>query len=180
MLKFFDWLTENFADTTSLLALITAIVLSVLYLIIRDSLLIMAFIPYLLLTGIGIFNHQRKLAELRERHTSTTTIPQAQFETITTRMGVTVDGLVRASRAINDVTTLQASSAQEQAEVIGTTNDLLDTFLALSEQISEQARGVQQTLHCARQVRALTYCHGHGTVLPHRWVPYDKSSPPLR
>lgn len=152
MLKLFDWVTENFADTTSLLALVTAVVLIVLYLIIGDSLLMMAFILYIFLAGIGIFNHQRKLAQLREQHMTTTTIPQAEFETITTRMGVTVDGLVRASRAINDVTSLQVSSAQEQAEVIGRTNDSLDIFLALSEQISEQARGVQQTTQQASDI----------------------------
>jgi methyl-accepting chemotaxis protein len=84
--------------------------------------------------------------------TQTTTVPQAQFENITTRMGVTVDGLVRASHAINDVTMQQVESAQEQAEVIGKTNDLLDTFLQLSEQISEQTRGVQKTAQEAADI----------------------------
>lgn len=155
MRKLLEWITENLADTTSLLALVTAIVLLGLYIVIGDMSLLVAFVPYTILAGVGIFRYQQKRAELGQSDfldTQTTAIPQAQFENITTRMSVTVDGLVRASHAINDVTTQQVESAQEQAQVIGDTNDLLDTFLHLSEQISEQTRGVQKTAQEAADI----------------------------
>jgi methyl-accepting chemotaxis protein len=155
MLKFYNSITRNFADSTSVLALITTMALIGLYMLIGDPLLIIASIPYAFLAVIGIFNYQRKLAEIEKSKsldTATTAIPQVQFDSMTTRMGVTVDGLVRASHAINDVTKQQVESAQEQAEVLGTTNELLDSFLTLSEQISQQVRGVQRTAQEAADI----------------------------
>lgn len=153
MQNFFDWITNNIVDTTSLLALVTAVILLGLYIQLGDTILLVIFVPYVLLGGIGIFNRQRNSVQERSfLDTQTTAIPQEQFDTINTRMGVTVDGLVRASHAINDVTKQQVESAQEQAQEIGTTNDLLDTFLQLSEQISEQARGVQKTAQEAADI----------------------------
>lgn len=64
---------------------------------------------------------------------------------IALRLGVTVDGLVRASYAINDVTSQQSESAAEQAGVISLTNTHIDDFLNLSERISTQVRSVTQT-----------------------------------
>jgi methyl-accepting chemotaxis protein len=55
---------------------------------------------------------------------------------------VTADGLARATQAINEVTIQQSSGAAEQVEAIVQTNDLLENFLNLSEQIREQARSV--------------------------------------
>ena len=46
MLKLFDWLKKNVADTSSLLALVTAIVFVIFYIIIDDPLLLIAFIIY--------------------------------------------------------------------------------------------------------------------------------------
>jgi methyl-accepting chemotaxis protein len=143
-------LTDNFADKTSLLSLVTAVLLIVLYAQTGHPLLLVAFLPYTILAAVGIFSHQQSLDMVEklkgiEDMPTTSPVPRASMDTITTRMGVTVDGLVRATHAINDVTLQQASSAQEQAEVIGTTNNMLDGFLALSEKISEQARSISQT-----------------------------------
>jgi methyl-accepting chemotaxis protein len=61
---------------------------------------------------------------------------------ITTQLRVTSDGLSRATQAINEVTQQLASGANEQAEATGITNQRLDTFLKLSDEIKEQARSV--------------------------------------
>lgn len=59
-------------------------------------------------------------------------------------VGATVDGLVRATVAINDVTVQQVASATEQAEVMRETNSLMDDFLRLSQRINEQARNISR------------------------------------
>ena len=61
---------------------------------------------------------------------------------ITTQIKVTSDGLTRATQAINEVTFQLSSGANQQVEAITMTNDRLDTFLKLSEEIREQARSV--------------------------------------
>lgn len=61
-----------------------------------------------------------------------------------TRIHVTVDGLVRAAQAINDVTTQQSSGATEQVDVIQMTNEMMESFLAMSESVSQQARAMNQ------------------------------------
>lgn len=74
------------------------------------------------------------------------TIPLVRGEADTNQLAmhirVTADGLARATQAINEVTTQQSNGAAEQAEAIIQTNDLLENFLSLSEQIREQARSV--------------------------------------
>jgi len=64
---------------------------------------------------------------------------------IATRMHVTIDGLVRAAQAINDVTHQQSDSTGEQEKVIADTNRMLDDFLHLTEYISKQIRSVTET-----------------------------------
>ncbi len=66
----------------------------------------------------------------------------SDFGLLTMQLRVTADGLSRATEAINDVTTQLSSGALEQADAIGLTNERLDTFLELSQQILEQARSV--------------------------------------
>jgi hypothetical protein len=70
--------------------------------------------------------------------------PLADLETgdMVTHIRATADGLARAADAINQVTLQLSSGAVEQADAIGFTNDRLDTFTHLSEQIREQARSV--------------------------------------
>lgn len=153
----FNNLKNNFADSTSLVALATAILLIVLYALIGHILLLLAFIPYTVLAAVGIFSYQQGLSNEDKNKAfdevkTNSPIARTNIETLASRMTVTVDGLVRASQAINDVTIQQSSSAQEQAEVIGTTNTLLDKFLTLSEQISEQARSISQTSQMAADI----------------------------
>ena len=76
---------------------------------------------------------------LPQRHHPTT---QADARYLTMQLRVTADGLVRAIEAINTVTLQQSGGAAEQSEAVHRTNELLDSFLALSEQIREQARSV--------------------------------------
>lgn len=61
---------------------------------------------------------------------------------LNTQIHVTVDGLVRATDAINQVTHQQLSGAEEQALTIESANQLLENFLQLSERIREQARSI--------------------------------------
>jgi len=61
------------------------------------------------------------------------------------RLHVTVDGLVRATHAIGEVTEQQTRGAAEQAEVINITNNNMDGFLELSERITERAREINKT-----------------------------------
>ncbi|MGJ3237432.1 MAG: methyl-accepting chemotaxis protein [Anaerolineae bacterium] len=154
------YLTDHIADSTSLLAIVTALLLIVLYASSGLMILLLAFVPYTVLGAVGIYQHQRQ-QKIPDDTTSTdaetssftkTMIPMRDLESITTSMSVTVDGLVRATHAINDVTAQQSDSAQEQVEVIGKTNTLLDTFLDLSENISEQARQITQSSQQAADI----------------------------
>ncbi|MEL6309924.1 MAG: methyl-accepting chemotaxis protein, partial [Chloroflexota bacterium] len=142
-----DYLTENIADSTSLLALVTALLLFVLYALSGNVLLLIAGAFYVVLAGVGIYRHQQAktnkpksdgLVDNDEDDTNS----QNTIRTITTSMGVTVDGLVRATHAINEVTSQQSSSAKEQVDVIGNANEKLDAFLVLSNEISAQARAI--------------------------------------
>ena len=58
---------------------------------------------------------------------------------------VTLDGLIRAAEAINDLVARQSSSATEQSQVIQLTGHLIDEFLQMAERVSQQARQVNQT-----------------------------------
>lgn len=68
--------------------------------------------------------------------------PALEMGHIATQLRVTSDGLTRATQAINEVTQQLASGANEQAEATGLTNQRLETFLKLSDEIKEQARSV--------------------------------------
>jgi methyl-accepting chemotaxis protein len=158
MLNSLRQFTNRFADSTSILALITAFLLIGLYAATRYPLLLISALFYALLGAVGVYSHQMKQAGKAGRHTddtlgiTTTAIPADSLTAITTRMGVTVDGLVRASQAINEVTGNQSLSAEEQANMIGSTNEMLDKFLELSEQISEQARTITQSAQQAATI----------------------------
>jgi methyl-accepting chemotaxis protein len=65
------------------------------------------------------------------------------------QMQTTIDGLVLASQAINEVTSTQAESAREQAEMIKLANARLDDFLMLTERITAQAQQVMQVANHA-------------------------------
>ncbi len=148
----------HFADSTSLLALLTALLFVGLYAIIGHPLLWMAIVPYGVLGAVGIYTHQRALTtgsnEIETAPPTATELPQETITAITTRMGVTVDGLVRASHAIDEVTQQQSTQAKEQSTVIRSANSMLDSFLQLSEQISTDARHVSQRAQTATDISA--------------------------
>jgi len=68
------------------------------------------------------------------------------------QLHVTADGLVRAVEAINHVGSLQFDGANEQAELIARTNELLSDFLELSGGIREQARSITQMAQQAAEL----------------------------
>jgi methyl-accepting chemotaxis protein len=72
-------------------------------------------------------------------------------DALSTKLNVTVDGLVRATFAMNSVTQQQSTSAEEQASVIKLANHKLDDFLNLAERISLKARSVTQTAEQAAE-----------------------------
>ncbi|MCU0513363.1 MAG: methyl-accepting chemotaxis protein [Anaerolineae bacterium] len=144
-------------DATSLLALVTALLLLALLLIIQHPLLLPAALVYALggLYGVATFRPPAPAlpasAAAAGEHLPIATLEvpmvkmpgsDSSLNAIVMRLGVTVDGLVRASHAINAVTTQQAQSAEEQSQVIKTTTGRLDHFLSLSDRISQQARQV--------------------------------------
>lgn len=65
-----------------------------------------------------------------------------EISQIAMQIRVASDGLARATDAINQVVLQLATGASEQATAITLTNERLDTFMALSEEIREQARSV--------------------------------------
>lgn len=156
MRNILNHLTDNIADSTSLLAIVTAFLLIALYASTGSLLLLIAFLPYTLLGAAGIYSKQREQAEEKlkteEAILTTRQVSVNNLKDITTSMSVTVDGLVRATHAINDVTAQQSTSAQEQVEVIGSTNTMLDTFLELSSQISDQARQITRSSQEAAEI----------------------------
>lgn len=151
--------TRQFADRTTILALITAFLLVGLYAATGYALLLVSVLPYALLGAVGVYSHQmqrqRERDESREvenKMMTNTAIPMDSLAAIATRMGVTVDGLVRATQAINEVTTNQSHSAEEQASMIGSTNEMLDKFIEFSEQISQQARTITHSAQQAAEI----------------------------
>lgn len=60
------------------------------------------------------------------------------------RVFYTVDGLVRASQAINEVIKQQSAGADEQAAVIGLMNEKMDDFLQLSGRVAQQTRAMTE------------------------------------
>jgi methyl-accepting chemotaxis protein len=151
--------TRQFADRTTILALITAFLLVGLYAATGYPLLLISVLPYALLGAVGVYSHQMQRQrdrdesrEVENKMMTNTAIPMDSLAAIATRMGVTVDGLVRATQAINEVTTNQSHSAEEQASMIGSTNEMLDKFIEFSEQISQQARTITQSAQQAAEI----------------------------
>ncbi len=68
------------------------------------------------------------------------------------QMQMTIDSLVLASQAINEVTSTQAESAREQAQVIQLANARLEDFLMLTERITAQAQQVMQVANRAATI----------------------------
>lgn len=155
---------SRLADRFSWLALLTAFVFLALYAAYPQMILLGLCGLYALIAAAGIYRHRRNLAQ-HERVVSDdpqtdaaplsmeTSLPPESLSFLNTRMNVTVDGLIRASNALNDVSEQHAGSAREQAEVITRANQRLDDFLTMSGNIREQVRSVTQT---AREAAAIS------------------------
>lgn len=137
---------EQMPNPMSVFALATAGVLLMLFVINQPLLLIVAAGLYGL---IGAYLRLRETPVLapvlpKTAEPSSAYIPLATDLGIQTQMSVTVDGLVRATFAINSVTSQQSSGAQEQVAVIKAANEMLEDFLAMAERVSQKARSVNQ------------------------------------
>jgi len=128
------------------ITLATAGVLLLLYIIILHPLLIAAAALYGVIGGTLWLRNAPPVAPIAPMSKSgmPSFIPLATELGIQTQMGVTVDGLVRATFAINSVTSQQSSGAQEQVAVIKAANEMLEDFLAMAERVSQKARSVTQ------------------------------------
>lgn len=132
-------------DPMSLLALLTAVVLIALYGVNSRLLTLVVALPYAALGAVGLYVYQSRAVDKAEQPSEAEPESDQDLALITTRMGNAVDGLLRATNAINEVTHSQASSTEEQATVVTSANELLDDFLSMSERINEQARRVTYT-----------------------------------
>lgn len=133
-------------DSLALLALLTILLLVGLFTILDEVALLLATMPYL---GVVIYRVAMVTPQLESDEEDTAS---SRLQMLANRMTVTVDGLVRASQAINDVTEQQSKRAQEQAEVITMTNQLLDEFHQLSDRISDRAHGVTRVAEQATTI----------------------------
>jgi methyl-accepting chemotaxis protein len=160
MIASFQQYLTRFADAFSWLALLTACVFVALYGVYPHGVLLVLCALYAILGAAGIYRHHRRLpdevieldSDTPPTRTLETSIPPERVTFINTRMSVTVDGLVRASRALNEVSEQQSGSAQEQADVITRANQRLDDFLQMSEGIRQQVRSVTQTAREAADI----------------------------
>lgn len=134
-------------DSLTLLALLTILLLVGLFTILGQVVLLVATLPY-----IGVVIYRLMMAPPKDTEEPDDDTAQSRLQTLANRMTVTVDGLVRASQAINDVTEQQSRRAKEQAEVITMANQLLDEFHQLSERISNRAHGVTQVAEQATTI----------------------------
>lgn len=74
-----------------------------------------------------------------------TDTPEKPNQALTTpHISMTLEELISAIQAMNDVAQAQSSATAEQVEVIQHTKVMLDEFIGLSEDIREQARAVTQ------------------------------------
>ncbi len=92
--------------------------------------------------GILLLLQDQSSAAAPSQITLSATSDAAELAQLAMQIQVTADGLGRGIDAINEVVLRLAAGTSEQGTAIGTTNDRLDTFLKLSEEIREQARSV--------------------------------------
>ncbi|MCA9896177.1 MAG: hypothetical protein KC615_24500 [Anaerolineae bacterium] len=155
------------SDLATALAVLTVLVFIGLFAVLQEPILIAAAVPYALIAAYRLLNRQTAtvqpigdISESTSNEAQASDAPSEIAPDLHTRMNVTVDGLVRATFAINDVTTQQASNAGEQVQLIQKTNKMLDDFLQLGERINEQVRSVTQTANEAAEISR----HGHSAI----------------
>jgi methyl-accepting chemotaxis protein len=102
-----------------------------------------------------------------------------ELENLSLQISATADGLGRASTAIRMVTSQQGSGAEQQAAVITQAVTMLNEFIALADQVRNQARTVaelseqtadvseqgQQAIHTT--IDAMTQIRAQVTVIAH-------------
>lgn len=123
------------------LAGVTVVLLVLLYAVIQSPLLLLAAIPYVGMTLYGLRGKDAPPESVSGRTSDADAVPDVP---VSMHMTATVDGLVRASHAINDVTVTQSTNAAEQSEIVQKTNDLLEEFLHLSQEVNTQARNINR------------------------------------
>jgi methyl-accepting chemotaxis protein len=170
MLTSLRFIWQRHSYPISIQALLTASILLLLYVITQHPLVLLTCIGYGVVGVYGIVTQRPSAddvtpavapeAPAQMLPMTTLEIPTVSVDGeadagLSTRIGVTVDGLVRATYAMNAVTTEQSSSAEEQAAVIQLTNRLLDEFLLLSERISQQARTITQVAEQSAEISAV-------------------------
>lgn len=69
----------------------------------------------------------------------------AVSDDLTVQMLVTADGMVKAAQAIKEVAVQQSAGALEQVDVIQTTNEKIEKFMELSNQIMDETRVITRT-----------------------------------
>lgn len=67
---------------------------------------------------------------------------EPDYRELDMQLRMAIDGLVRATDAINQVTAQQSTGAEEQSGAISTTHQLLETFFEMSQQVQEQVRSI--------------------------------------
>lgn len=146
MIKRLQRRLEQIPNPVAVFSLVTAGILLLLYAVILHPLLIAAAALYALFGAMLWLRDTPTAAGLPAASTPTSSsfVPLATDLGVQTQMNVTVDGLVRATYAMNSVTSQQSSGAQEQVAVIRSANQMLEEFLAMAERVSQKARSVSQ------------------------------------
>jgi methyl-accepting chemotaxis protein len=138
--------------SASTLAIITIMVLVVLFFLTQHAIIFLLIVPYALLIGIDYLVATPK-ADMKDTSSEFRAIVAPKSTNFPSdsdiQTNVTIDGLVRASQAINEVTSVQSTSAKEQAQVIQLANQLLDDFIQLTERINNKSRQVTRVANQA-------------------------------
>jgi methyl-accepting chemotaxis protein len=148
------------ADGSSWLALLTSLLFAAFTVLLLHPLLLLASAGYAIFAVYGMVQQQRRRQQTRfssfdrgaEADLEETRIPQQSLYAISSSVEITVDGLVRASDAITQVTNQQVNSAEEQTQIITSANRTLEQFLAFSERVQQQARDVTRTAREAAEI----------------------------
>ncbi|MCU0497826.1 MAG: methyl-accepting chemotaxis protein [Anaerolineae bacterium] len=77
---------------------------------------------------------------------------QLPVRSLSDRITATVDGMIKAAQAIQETARQQSGGVIEQVEVIETTNERLDSFLSLAEQVSDSARAMTKIAQQAESI----------------------------
>jgi len=123
---------QQLSVSVPLLALVSVSFLIAFFL--TNQLVVLLFtVIYVTLTGAGFMLNRQESTPI---DATTDPTSESEFEQLTMQLTVTVDGLVRATQAMQEVMQQQSKSADEQSTVVHIATDELEGFLQLSETIS--------------------------------------------